>query len=418
MSVDDRHCKSHHRDKDNISDLSHPEQSTYANVQGRRILKREKNVLRQRNLNVLISHCNERYQEVSSENLLKQKRNCDLVNEKMLVEGQEDFHQGQSSRSRCQKLKKKNVTSKKTKKNIVCPQTKFQYSMAETCDEIKDELATASLIDSSHCNDDSHPTKISFFDDKREPIEVNRTSSNCQSQNDETPFVKEEQMSIDEMFRCVRKKIHNERVCTICLERNPNMTLLCCGSAYHFTCLNKWLTKCSSSESVEHGFSSRTRTCPMCRDSIEIADQEWGSTSDEIDDSQFMQDQIDQLSSRVSSLMNNNRELTSDLSTFVARNSCDDTDDDLDELLLAADGLDDGHPRHFWAGGDEEAVREMYEGSESLLNNDSEDDVNELDVRDSGTSDDEEVQIVVSLHDGSILAVGAADSDHMTHIGI
>ena len=49
--------------------------------------------------------------------------------------------------------------------------------------------------------------------------------------------------------------------CMICLDDQPNCTLLCCGGAYHMRCLSRWLD------------DSDRRTCPQCRAHVPTAER-------------------------------------------------------------------------------------------------------------------------------------------------
>jgi len=64
-----------------------------------------------------------------------------------------------------------------------------------------------------------------------------------------------EEAAEDRALRAARDRA-KEGICGVCLETGPNMILVCCGAAYHLSCMSQWLS------------TAPKGACPACRASI------------------------------------------------------------------------------------------------------------------------------------------------------
>ena len=55
-----------------------------------------------------------------------------------------------------------------------------------------------------------------------------------------------------------------ETECSVCLDAGPDTATMCCGGAYHFKCLAKWVAANAKQSAAE----SWTSSCPLCRHRI------------------------------------------------------------------------------------------------------------------------------------------------------
>jgi len=61
-----------------------------------------------------------------------------------------------------------------------------------------------------------------------------------------------EEAAEDRAMRMARDRA-KESVCTVCLDHKPNMLLVCCGAAFHLSCITRWLS------------TAPEPACPACR---------------------------------------------------------------------------------------------------------------------------------------------------------